>query len=128
MPDSGSAIDLFSNPKLVTNIRKSKQALFLPTNVGSKINKTQAKVPDYRTVWFDKDAIANIFALTNLIKKYRVTFDSNQEGAFLVYTLTGLMRFLGNKQGRYVFKPEYKTAESHVVATVPENMLGYTPR
>lgn len=122
--DSGSSIDLFSNPNLVTNIRKSKQALFLSTNVGSKINKTQAKVPDYGTVWFDQDAIANIFALINLIKKYRVTFDSKKENAFLVYTPTGLMRFEGNKQGLHVFKPEYKIAESHVVATVTISGIG----
>ena len=113
--DSGSSIDLFSNLKLVTNITRSKQSLFLSTNVGSKVNKTQVKVPDYGTVWFDKDSIANIFPLTNLIKKYRVTFDSEQENTFVVYTSRGQMKFSGNKQGLYVFKPEYKTGETHLV-------------
>ena len=29
-----------------------------------------------KDVWFDKNAIPNIFALNNLIQQYRVTYDS----------------------------------------------------
>ena len=31
---------------------------------------------DIKDVWFDKNAIPNIFALNNLIQQYRVTYDS----------------------------------------------------
>ena len=85
-------------------------------------------MPDYGEVWYDKDAIANIFALSNLVTKYRVTFDSDKENAFNVYTKQGNMKFSTNEQGLYVFKPNYTTATNNLVATVEENMTGFTKR
>jgi hypothetical protein len=35
-------------------------------------------------VWYDKTAIANIFGLSELKKKHRVSFDSEKEDAFIV--------------------------------------------
>ena len=71
--DSGYSIDLFRNTQLVTDIKRSNQVLHLSTNVGSKINQMQVMIPDYGKVWYDNKAIENIFSLTNLVQKYRVT-------------------------------------------------------
>ena len=40
--DSGSSIDIFRNPQLVTDIKISNQVIHLSTNMGSKINQMQA--------------------------------------------------------------------------------------
>ena len=37
-----------------------------------------------RSVWFSKDAITNIIALKNIIRKYKVTYDSD-ESTFVVH-------------------------------------------
>ena len=37
-----------------------------------------------RPVWFRKDAIMNIIALKNIIRQYRVTYDSD-ESTFVVH-------------------------------------------
>jgi hypothetical protein len=42
--DNGSTLSLFGNPKMVTNIRESKTALELATNVGTRTTK---KSPTY---------------------------------------------------------------------------------
>ena len=108
------------------DIRTSSDILHLQTNAGSKTGHQKARVPDYGEVWYDKDAIANIFALSNLVNKYRVTFDSEQENAFHVFTKNEVMKFTTNNQGLYVFKPDYSTATNNLVATVAENMTGFT--
>jgi hypothetical protein len=64
---------------MVTDIRESKTTLELATNAGTKTTKQVAEVPGFGTVWYDKTAIANIFGLSDLKKKHRITFDSEKE-------------------------------------------------
>ena len=75
-------------------------------------------VPKYGKVWYDDKSIANIFSLTNLVKKYIVTYDSHQDDAFSVCTNRGIIKFSINKQGIYVLNPTYITANYNVVTTV----------
>ena len=44
----------------------------------------QSKLWWFGKVWFDEQAIANIFALADLKKKYHVTYDLTIEDAFIV--------------------------------------------
>jgi hypothetical protein len=41
--DNGSTLSLFSNPKMVTNIRESKTTLELATNAGTKNNQENCR-------------------------------------------------------------------------------------
>jgi hypothetical protein len=71
--DNGLTLSLFSNPDMVTNIRESKTTLELATNAGTKTTKQVADVPGFGMVWYDDTAIANIFGLSDLKKKHRIT-------------------------------------------------------
>ncbi len=82
--DNGSTVDLFSNRDFVTNVKTSNQAMELHTNSGSKINRQKADIPGYGEVWYDQDAIANIFSLKNLLKGHHVDFNSRKENEFNV--------------------------------------------
>ena len=82
--DNGSTIDLFTNKDFVTKIKKSKKPMELYTNTGSKINTTKAIVNGYGEVWYDENAIANIFSLKGLLKDNHITFDSKKANAFFV--------------------------------------------
>jgi hypothetical protein len=84
--DNGSTLSLSGNPKMVTNIRESKTTLELATNAGTRTTKQIAGVPGYGTVWYDKTAIANIFGLSKLKKKHRVTYNSEKEDAFILHS------------------------------------------
>ena len=103
--DNGSTVDLFSNPELVHGIHQSEQIMELHTNAGSKINNRKATVPGYGKVWYDDQAIANIFGLGNMIKKHRVTFDSKKENAFLVHKKDGIIKFKASPEGLYYCTP-----------------------
>ena len=86
----------------------------------------QAMVPDYGKVWYDDKYIVNIFSLTNFFNKYRVTYDSHQDGALTVHKNRAIIKFRRNKQGLYVFNLTYTTENSNVITTAEENMVGFT--
>ena len=85
-------------------------------------------VPDYGKLWYDDKAIANISALTNLVMKYRVTYESHQYNDFDVHTNIGIIKFMRNKQGLYVFNYTYNISNSNVVTTAKESMVGFKSR
>ena len=55
------------------------------TNAGSKLHNQGVTVPEFGTLWFQKDAIANIFGFGDLVDQYQITYDSAKEDAFLVH-------------------------------------------
>jgi hypothetical protein len=67
-------------------------------------------------MWYDETAIANIFGLSDLKKKHRITFDSVKEDAFIVHTDNGNMKFTCNPEGLYTFEVShnYLKKESHI--------------
>ncbi len=75
--DNQSMFDLCCNRGFMSRIKKASHALNMASNGGGlKITK-QGKFPGYKFwVWFSKKAITNIIYLKNLVKIYRVTYDS----------------------------------------------------
>jgi hypothetical protein len=103
--DSGSVMDTFMNPDFVTDIHISKKPLLMSTNAGSKRINLEGNVMSYGKVYYDPDQLANIFGLASAIKKYRVTYDSDKEDAFLMHTKDGIVKFERTPEGLYAFKP-----------------------
>jgi hypothetical protein len=67
--------------------------LVLATNAGVTQSNKEATVPGFGKVYFDKDTIANIFRLSDLKKKYRITYDSEKEDAFLIHMKNNIIKF-----------------------------------
>jgi hypothetical protein len=93
-------------------------------------------VPGFGTVYYDEDAIANIFGLSDLEKNHRVTYDSNKEDAFLVHMNDKSIKFECSPDGLYQYKvsddyqsnlqqDEEKEGTSNLVTTVTENKSGF---
>ena len=97
--DSQSTVDVFKNKKLLKNICDAKEALSLHFNAGiAMVNKIRDQL-GYGTVWFYEDGIANILALSNVEKKYQVTYDSTAYDCFEVHKADST---------KHVFKPSKK--------------------
>ncbi len=78
--DNESTMDLFCYAGYVQDMRKADVNLRLKSNGGTMRVTQQATVLGYeQPVWYDKNAITNIIALKNIIKQYRVTYDSNDK-------------------------------------------------
>jgi hypothetical protein len=84
--DNQSTFDLCYNKMFASKIFKAKNALSMMSNGGGlKITK-KCKIPGYKyLVWFSKKAITNIICLKNLIKCYRITYDSKLDTTFVVH-------------------------------------------
>jgi hypothetical protein len=106
-------------------IRKASHALNMTSNGGGlKITK-KGKLPGHKFwVWFSKQAITNIICLKNLIKIYRVIYDSKVETTFNVHCQQfGLpdMFFKMHQCGLHICYLE-KIGEFGLIQTVKDNM------
>ena len=76
-----------SQRKLHIKIIKAENALQMTSNGGClKITK-KCTISGYKyMVWYSKKAITNIICLKNLLKYYRVTYDSKVDTSFVVHS------------------------------------------
>ena len=89
-------------------------------------------------MWFHEEAIANIFGFGDLVNKYRITYDSEKEDAFLVHMEHKTVKFTRTPEGLYQFtvpqsyKEELKMNQeeksNNMIQTVDENKIVYTKR
>ena len=63
------------------------------TNTGEGYTNYMAKVPEYGEVWFNEEALINLFGLQDLVRWCRVTFDSQRKNAFIVHIPHGQVKF-----------------------------------
>ena len=136
--DNGSSMSIFHDNELVDNIRKAKQPIKIATNAGSRAVFSEANVEGFGTVWYDENAIANIFALRDIKKRHRVTYDSANEDAFIIHNSRNInecTRFKCNAHGIYELEVPVCNkrqnnkniqGQSHLIDTVKENRKGYT--
>jgi hypothetical protein len=127
--DSQSTIDLICNKELVTDIFKSNKSMRLKSNGGTMNVRQQAKIKGYeRKVWYSTEAITNILSLSNVIKQYRVTYDSHEQ-MFIVHRQShGIpnMEFRMHHSGLHFYDP--RDTEFAFINTVSRNMEGFTKR
>ena len=74
--DSQSTVDIFCNPHLLKNIRRSSEGMRIHCNAGSHLTNLIGDLPGYGTVWYDPKAIANILSLRQVRNHYHITYDS----------------------------------------------------
>jgi hypothetical protein len=97
----------------------------MTSNGGGLKIMAQCKIPGYKLwVWFSESAITNITCLKNLIKIYRVTYNSKVDTTFVVHCsafgLPGLL-FEMHPCGLHVCYPK-KMGEFGFVQTEKDNM------
>ncbi len=84
--DSQSMFDLCCNLDFAAKRRKAKQALNMSSNGGGLRITKKCMVIGYESwMWFTKRAMTNIICLKNIIRLYRVTYDSERRRAFIVH-------------------------------------------
>jgi hypothetical protein len=118
-------MDLICDPALVV----SSHSMRLKSNGGTMEVKKQAISPGYHAhVWYKKKAITNILSLSNVIKQYRVMYDSNDQMFVVHCELEGKpdMEFRMHKSGLHYLDP--RGSKFIFVNTVSKNKAGFTKR
>ena len=81
--DSGSTIPVtIMNPDFVVDIKISNNPIGMRTNAGTKQMNLKGTVPGFGKVWFDPEQMANIFGLSHMSDKYRITYDNKRKMLF----------------------------------------------
>jgi len=124
--DSQSTVDVFSNPKLLSNICDAKRSLTLYCNAGKAIITKKGDLEGYGTVWYHPDGIANILSLHNVQKKYKVMYYSDKGNGFVVHKADGNNGvFMPSNKG--LFYSDVKNDVAHLlINTVDKNKNKYT--
>ena len=67
--DSGTIIDLFGNPNMITNKQKAEIPMNFLTNAGSKILDEVEEIPGSGQIKFHPEMIKNVLSLNKMTKK-----------------------------------------------------------
>ena len=131
--DSMSTVDLFSDARMLTNIRKAPHIMKVHCNAGFKEVDQIGHLPGYGEVWFDPSAVANILSLHKVTERFTVTFDSKKSDGFVVQLPNGRTRsFTKTDRGLYVseFLSQNTSRPECVltIATVNGNKAHFTKR
>jgi hypothetical protein len=115
--DNQSTVNVFSNRSLLRNIRETDREMVIRCNAGVTRTRMIGELPGFAgEVWYNPDGIANILSLSNVKRHYRVTFDSNASGSFMVHKNNGEVReFIESPSGLYYLVATNDGHESHHV-------------
>ena len=131
--DNQSTIDVFVNHRLLKNIRRIDQYMYIHCTAGVTRTNLVGELPGYGTVWFHPDGIANILSLSRVKTKYRITFDSDENNEFIVHKPDGSTRnFKEPNRGLYYHDTStvvtgVSEARTVLITTVAGNASNYTP-
>jgi len=118
---SQSTVDLFSNKKLLTNIRDSKRTLTLYCNASKAIITQKGDLKGYGSVWYYPQGIANILSLRNVENKHKVMYDSSMKTGFVVHKADGNnCVFMPSKKGLYF--SDVKNDTAHVMINTVDSI------
>ena len=85
--DSGSTISLFKDNMFLKDIWLAENKLVMKANTGSKLIQEKGIIPGYGDVWYDKNAVSNLFSLSDMVSRgLRVVYDSEKVDELVVYT------------------------------------------
>ena len=91
---------------MISKIKKSEKKISVHGNGGTLTIKYRDMMPGYNyDTWYIKDEIANIISLNNMIRQYRVTYDSDDETFIVHQEASALpdMEFRMHKLGLHLF-------------------------
>jgi len=120
--DNQSTHEVFSNAKLLTNIRQVSRSLRIHTQAGTATTNWKGDLDGYGPAWHCKGGIANILSLAKVRARCCVTFNSNSGNEFLVHKEDGqICRFKQSRRGLYFMDLAGASTGVTLVDTVAEN-------
>ena len=112
MMDGGTTINLFVNPKIITNRQKYDIPMNFLTNAWSKIVDYVGEIIGSGQTRFHPQMIANIPSLNEMTKTYRVTFNSGGGNTFKMRIGDNIVKFPDNQDRIYLSKRDKEIGQT----------------
>ena len=120
--DNCSTVNIFSNRKLLKNIRQINMYVDVKCNAGSRTTNWVGDFPGIpEPVWLDEDGRCNILSMKRVKKYYHITYDSdNGRGFIATHRVKGTSRaFFESQKGLHYSDFEiHPTSENAFLTTV----------
>ena len=127
--DSMSSVDVFGDKSLLSDIRTVSKKMTIVCNAGAVLVTQMGDLNGYGPVWYHPGAIANILSLSNVQKKYKVRYDSDEGNFFTLVRPDGTTRiFRPTEKGLYASQLAHAEGDVVMVATVEGNKQEFTKR
>ena len=118
--DSQSTVNVVMDKELVKYICDAcGQFICVYYNAGTRIIRTGATLPGFRTIWFDNRCITNILSMSKSKNKYRVMYDSAEGNKFIIFLSDKEVLFIEIFNGIYYHDLENR--DLVLVNTLEEN-------
>jgi hypothetical protein len=126
--DSQSAVSVFKNRKLLSNIRPSSKTLRVHTNGGTQTSTEIGTVKNFGDIWFNTNSLANILSMADVRKVCRITMDTSLEAAMTMDRQDGFhMKFTEYKSGLYYFDTATVTKQPNLTSPQVKTTYFSTP-
>ena len=99
-------MDLICNKKFTSKVKKSRDKLKVQSNGKTLVVNQRSEIPGYKIkTRFSNKAITNIVSLKNVIKQYRVTYDSDDKQSVVhrQYLVVPNMVFRMHSSGLHIY-------------------------
>ena len=126
--DNQSTSNAFCNKNLLSDIHDCGKTMTLHSNGGSISTSLKGTLKGFGEVWYNPDYIANILCLKDVVKKFRATYDSEEDSrAFVVHRPHKAdIRFDMHHNGLHLYNVGLQGAS--FVETTQERSEGYSKR
>ena len=102
--DSGATTSIFCNPNYCKYIRNASLPIKIQTNSGNMMATRSCHIPELGKAYYSDEGMTNIIGLSQMRKKYRVTYDSQKEPAFHIHMKNKIIKFPETKDGLYAIE------------------------
>ena len=125
--DNQATTDIFGNANLLDDIHEVTTPLHIHGITGVMMITKQGTLHGHGLVWYHPQVSINILSMAKLKQQYRITYDSDNENAFIV-------KEHDNSQIKYIFHESYDGLYYHdmvntqqvYITTVAENKQKYS--
>ena len=100
--DTGAMFSLIRNKSLLAGVHAADAPIQMCTNTGERVIKERGTLLGMDDKpWLDENLMANIISFSELVKQYRVTYDTEQKDCFYCHTDDGIVEFERTEEGFY---------------------------
>ena len=128
--DSESTVHAFCNSNLLEDIWAQEEVMTLVGNGGTMTTNQMATIRNLDTkdpVWYHPEYITNILSLAKVKEQYRITYDSDKGGNFVVH-IPGSENLYFHCYSNGLHMIECNDQHFSFVQTIAGNMKGYSAR